>query len=143
MPWRARGVRTVSLRRSSRRVVCAVPDDVSIRRLKCVGDAFFPAGQLQTIRLGPRRLLGGEVALLWVIVNVDDQRPNLGTRRIILFRCHDDRRPSRFSNPRSLTSRTDLPDVPAASNRTMTDFDVGVLLTSAVLSSGTSTLVSG
>jgi hypothetical protein len=33
--------------------------------------------------------------------------------------------------------------VPWGTSRTMTDFDVGVLLPSAVLSSGTSTLVSG
>src|SRR5215211_2127976 len=121
----------------------AVPDDVSIRRLKCVGDAFFPASQLQTIRLGPRRLLRGKLPLLWVIVNVDDQRPNPRTSRITLCRCHFDLRPSRFSNPRRLSSRTDIPVLPVASSRTMTDFDVGVWLTSAVLSSGTSTFVSG
>jgi hypothetical protein len=52
--------------------VGAVPDDVSVRGLESVGNAFFPAGQLQTIRLVPSGLLGGELALLWIIVNVDD-----------------------------------------------------------------------
>ena len=51
--------------------------------------------------------------------------------------------PSITAHPPATSSPRPPPHRPAGSSRTMTDLDVGVLLTSAVESSGTNTLVSG
>jgi hypothetical protein len=91
-----------------------MPDDAAIGGAQGVGDAVIPAVSLQALSLLPRIRLSGEWDVTLRAIDVHRQRPRTGAL------VHA-----------------------AGSRRTTMDFDVGVPLLSAVLSSGTSTFVSG